>query len=190
MITVKPQDALLIIDVQNDFLPGGSLAVPGGDEIISVINRLGRLPFGAVIATQDWHPVEHMSFVGSGGLWPEHCVAGTQGAELATLLSDEFISIILRKGRYKESDSYSAFFDNAGRTTGLSSLMDGLGIARVFIAGLALDVCVTATAKDAQKTGFDTFVIMDACRGIGSVHEAETRLSDVGIAMVQSDGLA
>lgn len=191
MITVTPQSALLVVDVQKDFLPGGALAVPGGDEIIPVINHLARLPFGVVIATQDWHPADHMSFVTQGGPWPVHCVAGTDGATLAALLDDEPVGAIFRKGRSRDVDSYSAFFDNEGkRPSGLVSLLKELGITRVFVTGLALDVCVSATADDAVKAGFEAVVIADACRGTGPAEPALADLRRAGVTLTTSDRLA
>lgn len=193
MISVTPADALLIVDVQNDFLPGGALAVPDGDSVIPVINRLAGLPFGSVVATQDWHPANHMSFVAQGGPWPAHCVAGTPGADLAAGLLTAPVGLVLRKGRAVDVDSYSAFSDNntdQPATTGLAAWLRAVGVTRVFVTGLALDVCVTATACDAQRTGFDTFVVVDACRGIAPPEEATARLVEAGIPLVSSDTLA
>ncbi|NHO33576.1 isochorismatase family protein [Acetobacter fallax] len=191
MIIITAHDALLIVDVQNDFLPGGALAVPEGDEVIPVINQLTRLPFGVIVATQDWHPSDHISFEKQGGPWPRHCVAGTQGADLAALLDAEPVGVILRKGRSSEIDSYSAFSDNNGiAATGLAGLLAGAGVTRVFVAGLALDICVAATAIDAKKSGFDTLVVIDACRAVGDAEDAETAMRTAGVRLVTSDGLA
>lgn len=191
MEQVTAQDALLIVDVQNDFLPGGALAVPAGDEVIPVISRLMHLPFGVVIATQDWHPPGHISFATSGGPWPEHCVAGTEGAELAGLLDTTAVSMILRKGRASEADSYSAFADNNGQNdTGLGAFLKAGGIRRVFITGLALDVCVAATALDALKQGFAAVVLPDACRAVGAAEDALTRMKDAGVQIMDSTALA
>ncbi|MFW5800921.1 MAG: bifunctional nicotinamidase/pyrazinamidase [Spirochaeta sp.] len=171
-------NALLIIDVQNDFCPGGALAIPGGDSIIPVINQIAPR-FDLTVATKDWHPSGHVSFADSHPgssvfdtisvhgieqmLWPIHCVQGKKGAEFHSQLRHEPINIILHKGVHKQLDSYSAFFENDGSTaTGLESLLKGLGVEQVFICGLAEDVCVFHTAVDAQNRGFITTVISDA----------------------------
>jgi nicotinamidase/pyrazinamidase len=173
--------ALLVIDIQNDFCPGGVLAVPGGDEIIPLVNSL--LPkFELVIATQDWHPPHHISFASHWGkqpgtviniknseqvLWPNHCVQGTRGADFHPQLTTQEFNWILRKGTNPELDSYSGFFENDRMTaTGLEFLLKGLGVNSVYICGLATDYCVFFTAMDAVHLGFNTFVVPDACRGI------------------------
>ncbi|WP_041249524.1 bifunctional nicotinamidase/pyrazinamidase [Gluconacetobacter diazotrophicus] len=169
MIHVTAHDALLVIDLQNDFLPGGALPVPEGDAVIPVINHLTRLPFGQQAASQDWHPHGHASFATAQppGPWRQHCVAGTPGAELAASLDQTRIGLVIRKGRAQDVDSYSAFLDNDRTTrTGLEDWLRGLGITRIFIAGLALDYCVAFTAIDAKALGFETIVVEDACRGI------------------------
>ncbi|SMB93140.1 Nicotinamidase [Hymenobacter roseosalivarius DSM 11622] len=174
--------ALLLIDVQNDFVPGGALAVPEGDQVISLLNQL-QPHFDLVVATQDWHPVTHKSFaVNHVGrqpfeetklhglpqvLWPAHCVQGTPGAELHSELNTNRIEAIFRKGTDPEIDSYSGFYDNGHRkATGLAAYLFGRGITSVYVAGLAADYCVHFTAKDALAESFATFLIEDATRPI------------------------
>lgn len=174
----------MLIDIQNDFLPGGSLAVPEGDRIIQVVNRL-QLHFGLVVATQDWHPPGHKSFAsGHAGkqvfetielhgleqvLWPDHCVQGSPGAELSKALHTNKIEAIFRKGTDPEIDSYSGFYDNGRRkSTGLAHYLSGKGITDIYVAGLAGDYCVYYTAKDALQEGFNTMIIEDATRAISA----------------------
>ncbi|GAA4499383.1 bifunctional nicotinamidase/pyrazinamidase [Gluconacetobacter tumulicola] len=198
MIHVTSHDALLVIDLQNDFLPGGALAVPDGDAVIPVINHLTLLPFGQQAASQDWHPHFHVSFASTHGRkatpdhWPDHCVAGTHGAELAATLHQARIGMVIRKGRDPDVDSYSAFMDNDRATrTGLDSCLKGLGISRVFITGLALDYCVRFTAIDAKALGFETIVVEDACRAVGSDPQATWQiLAQHGIARAHAADLA
>ncbi|MCX8014162.1 MAG: bifunctional nicotinamidase/pyrazinamidase [Rectinema sp.] len=174
-------NALIVVDVQNDFCPGGVLAVPGGDTIIPLINTLLRR-FPVSILTQDWHPRGHCSFAStfglppfspdtitaSGGiLWPDHCVAGTRGADFHPALESWRGRFILRKGVRPELDSYSAFFENDGKTsTGLAGLLHSLNISRIVVCGLATDYCVKATALDGRKAGFEVTVAEDVIRGI------------------------
>lgn len=193
MTLISSRDALLVIDVQNDFLPGGALAVPNGDAVVPLINRLSALPFGAVVATQDWHPPSHVSFQTSepAGPWPPHCVAGTDGAALAAGLDCAPVALVLRKGRSKTVDSYSAFLDNDhASATGLASWLREVGVERVFVTGLALDYCVSATAVDAMDAGFESIVIVDACRGIGPRDEALQKLAAAGVGIAESAALA
>lgn len=174
--------ALLLIDIQNDFLPGGSLAVPGGAEIIPIANKL-QAHFDLVAATQDWHPKNHKSFAGNHTgkmpfdtiklhglnqvLWPDHCVQGTMGAALSGELNTDKAEAIFRKGTNPEIDSYSAFYDNGHfKTTGLADYLRGKQVTEVFLAGLAADYCVYFTAKDALQLGFATYIIEDAVRAI------------------------
>src|SRR5687768_2867748 len=184
--------ALLIIDVQNDFLPGGALAVPGGDNIIPLINSI-QTRFDLVVATQDWHPSGHKSFASSHNhkkpfdviswmgheqvLWPEHCIQGTEGAACAPALNMNSVAAIFRKGMSPEIDSYSGFYDNGHlKTTGLANYLIGMQVKEVFIAGLAGDFCVFFTAKDALLEGFRTSIIEDATRSInkqGFEHASE-----------------
>lgn len=174
--------ALLLIDIQNDFLPGGSLAVPGGDLIIPVCNDLQK-HFDLVVATQDWHPVNHKSFASTHEnkkpfdvidlngseqvLWPEHCVQGTEGAAFDELLNINKVEAIFRKGMDENIDSYSGFYDNGHKkSTGLADYLKGRQVSDIYIAGLAADYCVYYTAKDALLRNFNTFIIEDATRAI------------------------
>ncbi|WP_046245747.1 bifunctional nicotinamidase/pyrazinamidase [Hymenobacter terrenus] len=176
--------ALLLIDIQNDFLPGGRLAVADGDAIIPIANAL-QAQFDLVVATQDWHPAGHQSFASSHAgrsqfeqidlyglpqvLWPDHCTQASTGAELVPALHAERIEAIFRKGTNPEIDSYSAFFDNGHRkSTGLADYLRGRGVTEVYVAGLAADYCVYFTAKDALAEGFAATVIEDATRAISA----------------------
>lgn len=174
--------ALLLIDIQNDFIPGGSLAVPEGDKIIEICNSL-QTKFEVVVATQDWHPANHKSFarnhpgkkpfevIDLNGLeqvlWPDHCVQGSEGAEFSKQLHMQKVEAIFRKGTDAEIDSYSGFYDNGHlRTTALADYLRGKKVTEVYIAGLAADYCVYFTAKDAIMEGFTTYIIDDAVRAI------------------------
>jgi nicotinamidase/pyrazinamidase len=209
-------DALLVIDMQQDFCPGGALAVAGGDEIVPGINRLAKR-FEHVILTQDWHPAEHISFAsthaghapysaieapyGSQTLWPDHCIQGSPGAALHPKLEIPRAELILRKGFRREMDSYSAFFENDRRTpTGLAGYLRERGIARLFLCGLAYDFCVRYTAADAMRLGFETLVVKDATRavglpaspsgagsGMGSIGATEEELRCGGVAIICTD---
>lgn len=176
--------ALLLIDIQNDFIPGGSLAVPGGNEIVSIVNQLQQ-QFEIVAATQDWHPQNHKSFASNHKdkttfdiieihgleqvLWPDHCVQGTQGAEFSKELNTNKVEAIFRKGTDPEIDSYSGFYDNGHRkTTGLADYLKGKKVTEVYIAGLAADYCVYYTAKDALLEDFTAYIIEDAVRAINA----------------------
>ncbi|CCF95994.1 MULTISPECIES: bifunctional nicotinamidase/pyrazinamidase [Ralstonia solanacearum species complex] len=198
-------DCLLVIDVQNDFLPGGALAVPDGDRVIPVVNRLARA-FGRVVLTQDSHPRDHVSFAanhsgmqpfgmidlpyGPQVLWPVHCVQGSTGAALADGLDVPHAQLIVRKGYHQQIDSYSALFEADRKTpTGLLGYLRELGIRRVFCVGLATDFCVAWSALDARAAGLDVAVIEDACRAIdlnGSLARAWQRMADAGIARLQA----
>jgi nicotinamidase-related amidase len=200
-----PGDALIVVDVQYDFLPGGALAVPGGDEILRVVNRLTEA-FGFVVFTQDWHPPGHASFAsshpgkrpfettqlsfGEQRLWPDHCVQGSRGAALHDDLAAHRAGLILRKGANPAIDSYSAFVEADGRTsTGRAALLKARGIGRVFLSGLATDFCVGFSALDARAAGFETVIVEDACRGIdadGSLAQAYQRMAAAGVARVDS----
>jgi nicotinamidase/pyrazinamidase len=188
-----PPDILLVIDLQNDFCPGGALAVAGGDEIVAPINRLAP-HFANVALTQDWHPANHASFAsahpgkspfetttlsyGPQVLWPDHCVQNTGGAEFHPGLDLPQAQIILRKGMNPAIDSYSAFFENdRATTTGLAGWLHERGIRRIFLAGLALDYCVRYSAEDAARQGFETVVIGEACRAIHTGAELEASLA-------------
>lgn len=183
--------ALLLIDIQNDFLPGGRLAVPEGDAVIPLANAL-QPHFDLVVATQDWHPAGHQSFASSHAdrgpfeqidlhglpqvLWPDHCTQASPGAALAPALHTARIEAIFRKGTDPEIDSYSAFFDNGHRkSTGLADYLRGRGVTQVFIAGLAADYCVYFTAQDALAEGFATAVVEDATRAISAEGYAAAR---------------
>lgn len=174
--------ALLIIDIQHDFLPGGALAVPNGDRIIPVVNQLQPL-FDLVVATQDWHPANHKSFASQHAgkkvfemtqlqgleqvLWPDHCVQGTRGADFPETLEQNRIEAVFRKGTDPEIDSYSGFYDNGHlKSTALADYLRGKGITEIYLVGLAGDYCVYFTAKDALQEGFATYLIEDATRPI------------------------
>lgn len=201
-------DVLLVIDVQNDFLPGGALAVPEGDAVIAPINRLAaHVPH--MILTQDWHPPGHASFhashpgkapfdttdlpYGAQVLWPEHCVRGTRGAELAADLNTERAELVLRKGTHPGIDSYSAFLEADRRTrTGLAGYLAERGLTRLLLAGLATDFCVLWSALDARAAGFDVLVVEDAVRGIdldGSLARAWAAMERAGVGRVASAAL-
>lgn len=200
-------EALIAIDLQNDFMPGGALAVPHGDEVIPAANRL-MTSFDLVVATQDWHPENHGSFAAAhpgrkvgamttlGGvaqlLWPVHCVQGSDGASFHPALDSGRFSHIVRKGSNPAIDSYSGFFDNDHRTsTGLESFLRQQRVERVYVFGLATDYCVKYTAIDAAKLGFVTFVIDDACRGVnvnpGDVQRSLDEMRAAGITIVRVD---
>jgi nicotinamidase/pyrazinamidase len=209
--TIKIDDAsvLIVVDVQNCFLPGGSLAVKDGDQVVAVINRLAKA-FSNVVMTQDWHTPGHVSFAsahpgkqpfdvveldyGKQVLWPDHCVQGTDGAALSKDLSLPQAQLVIRKGFHKGVDSYSAFMEADGKTTtGLGSYLKARKMKRVFVAGLATDFCVAWTALDARKAGFETYVVEDACRGIdtkGSLAKAWNDMSKAGVKRVQSADVA
>jgi len=202
-------DVLLVVDVQNDFCPGGSLAVPHGDEVVPVINRLAAR-FANIVVTQDWHPRGHGSFASSHPgrkpydvvtlpygeqiLWPDHCVQGTSGAAFHQELEVPRAALVLRKGFRPEIDSYSAFFENDRKTpTGLTGYLRERGLRRVFIAGLAFDFCVAFSAVDAARQGFTALVIEDACRGIdvaGSLAAARRDFAAHGIACIAAGDIA
>ena len=202
--------ALVLVDLQNDFLPGGALAVPRGDEVIPIANRL-QPRFGLVVATQDWHPPGHGSFASTRPgrkpgelaelaglpqvLWPDHCVQGTAGAAFAPTLTMARVEAIVRKGTDPAIDSYSGFFDNGHRkTTGLGDYLKGRGAGDVYLLGLATDYCVKFTALDARKLGFRTFLVQDASRGAelrpGDVARAVEEMQDAGVTIVQSAQIA
>ena len=205
MIQPGPQDVLLVADVQNCFLPGGSLAVKDGDQVIPVINRIAPA-FSNVILTQDWHTAGHSSFASSHAgkqpfdtvtlsygpqvLWPDHCVQGTPGAELARDLDIPHAQLVVRKGYRQHVDSYSAFYEADGATpTGLTGYLRDRGLTSVFVCGLATDFCVLWSALDARKAGFAASVIEDACRGIdadGSLARAWRQMQGAGIERIQS----
>lgn len=198
-------EAFLIIDVQNDFCPGGALAVADGDAVVPVINRLQER-FETVVLTQDWHPANHRSFAsnhpgaepfsmtempyGPQVLWPEHCVQGTAGAALHSDLSTDKANLLIRKGFRAEIDSYSAFFENDHATvTGLAGYLRERGVDRLTMAGLATDFCVRFSAVDAAKLGFAVRVVEDACRAIdldGSLAAAMVEITEHGVEIIHS----
>src|ERR1700691_626434 len=208
---IKRDDAsvLLVIDVQNCFLPGGSLAVKDGDQVIPVINRIAK-GFSNIVMTQDWHTPGHVSFAsshpgkkpfetidlkyGKQVLWPDHCVQGTEGAALSKDLSIPQAELIVRKGFHQDVDSYSAFTEADGKTTtGLAAYLKARKLQRLFVAGLATDFCVAWTALDARKAGFETYVVEDACRGIdaqGSLAKAWADMAKAGVKRIQSADIA
>ena len=205
---MNPQDVLLVVDVQNDFCPGGALAVRDGDQVIPVIHAIAPR-FEHIILTQDWHSPHHHSFAsahagkqpfeqiqliyGPQTLWPDHCVQGTPGADFHPGLRLTRAELILRKGFRPEIDSYSAFFENDRTTpTGLGGYFRERGFTRVFLAGLAYDYCVAYSALDARRLGFDAVIVRDACRAIdldGSVAKMEKEFAAAGVGLMQSPEL-
>ncbi|MCV4340744.1 bifunctional nicotinamidase/pyrazinamidase [Pseudomonas capsici] len=200
--------ALLVIDMQYDFMPGGQLAVADGDAVLPLINRLGER-FTQVIVTQDWHPAGHISFAsshpgrkpfesitlpyGPQTLWPDHCIQGSTGAQLHADLDLPHARLILRKGCNAQIDSYSAFLEaDRTTTTGLAGYLRERGIDTLFVVGLALDFCVSWSAQDARKAGFNTYVIEDACRAIdmnGSLENAWQAMLASGVKRVRSEDI-
>ena len=194
------EDALVVVDIQYDFLPGGNLAVAGGNEIIEPINALARR-FQNVVQTQDWHPSDHISFAsnhpglepfqtielpyGTQVLWPDHCVIGTKGAQFSIALDIPQVQTIVRKGYRETIDSYSAFRENDHKTgTGLAGYLRERGIRRLFFCGLATDFCVAWSAEDGMDLGFESIVIEDATRAIdtnGSLAAAWSRMTAAGV---------
>lgn len=206
---INAYDVLIVIDVQNDFCPGGALAVSRGDEVIAPIRRIAPL-FQHIVLTQDWHTADHSSFAsahpgkkafesveldyGTQTLWPDHCVQGSRGAEFHPDLQLTQAELILRKGFRPQVDSYSAFFENDRTTpTGLAGYLDGRGFTRVFLAGLAYDYCVGYSALDARRLGLRAFVLRDACRAIdldGSVAAIEAGFMRAGVTVIDSSQLS
>ena len=207
MISIQPTDALLVIDVQNDFMPGGTLAVADGDAIVPLINTLAK-KFDHVILTQDWHPPQHISFAtthnkqpfetievpyGPQTLWPEHVLQHTEGAAFHPALSIPHAELILRKGFRRHIDSYSAFLENDHATpTGLAGYLRERSLTRLFLCGLAYDFCVRYSALDGLALGFETSVLEDASRPVNlaaSVNEANEALATAGIQRIASNML-
>lgn len=196
--------ALIVVDIQNDFLPGGALAVPRGDETVAIANRLMPL-FPTVVLTADWHPADHSSFAsqhagkspydvvpmpyGNQVLWPDHCVAGTIGADFAAGLETVRAHAVIRKGTDKNCDSYSGFLAADRKTpTGLAGYLKSRGVTTVFVCGLATDFCVAWTAQDAAVAGFKTYLIEDASRAIdagGSLAAAMAGLKTAGVGVIE-----
>lgn len=205
---IRERDILLVVDIQDDFCPGGSLAVPRGDEVVPLINLLAG-KFSHVALTQDWHPRGHSSFAsshpgkepyqtielayGSQVLWPDHCVQGTAGAAFRSDLRIPHAELVLRKGYHREIDSYSTFYENDRKTpTGLTGYLRERGFTRVFLAGLAFDFCVRYSAEDAHREGFEAIVIEDACRGIdvdGSMAATRELFKSVGICCICANAI-
>lgn len=195
---------LILVDIQNDFVPGGALAVPNGDEVVPVANRV--MPnYNLIVATQDWHPANHQSFASQHSgknvgdvidleglkqvLWPDHCVQGTHGAELVDELNQKLINKIFHKGTDPNIDSYSGFFDNDHRkSTGLGDFLKQQRVDEVYILGLATDYCVKYTVLDSIKLGFTTHVILEGCRGIdmnpGDCERAINEMKQAGAIMI------
>ncbi|SAK78691.1 nicotinamidase [Caballeronia catudaia] len=209
MAEMKPvEDVLLVVDVQNDFMPGGALAVARGNEIVPVINRLARA-FSHVVLTQDWHPRSHVSFAanhagrkpfetmtlpyGEQVLWPVHCVQDTEGSALHRKLHVPHARLVVRKGHHERVDSYSAFLEADRVTpTGLGGYLRDVGATRVWLAGLATDYCVAWSALDARAAGFEVNVIEDACRAIdlnGSLDQAWRDMQAAGVKRVRSEDI-
>jgi len=205
---ITPQDALLVIDVQNDFCPGGRLAVKAGDQVIQPIHAIAPR-FQHILLTQDWHPAGHASFAsshpgkqpfeqidmpyGAQTLWPEHCMQQTPGADFHPALNLPQAELILRKGFRREIDSYSAFFENDHTTpTGLAAYLRERGLTRVFLVGLAYDYCVGYSALDARRLGLPAVIVRDACRAIdldGSVAKIEAEFAQAGVELIDSADL-
>src|SRR5580692_2918831 len=207
---IKPSasSALIVVDVQNCFLPGGSLAVKDGDQVIPVINRIAK-EFANVVMTQDWHTAHHISFAsthdgkkpfeviklayGNQVLWPDHCVQGTDGASIAKDINIPQASLIIRKGYHNDVDSYSAFLEADKETrTGLAGYLKERKIDTVFVTGLATDFCVAWTAMDARNAGLNVYVVDDACRGIdinGSVAKAWAEMAKLGVKKIESSDI-
>jgi nicotinamidase/pyrazinamidase len=208
-ITPDKAAALVVVDVQNCFLPGGSLAVKEGEQVIPVINRIAKA-FDNIIMTQDWHTPGHISFAsshpgkkpfdvvrlpyGDQVLWPDHCIQGTEGAALSKDLDIPKAELIIRKGFHQDVDSYSAFLEADKKTeTGLSGYLKERGIKTIFVTGLATDFCVAWTAVDGRRAGLDVYVVEDACRGIdamGSLAKAWFDMDKAGVKKIQSADLA
>ncbi|MDH3234065.1 MAG: bifunctional nicotinamidase/pyrazinamidase [Alphaproteobacteria bacterium] len=208
-VTLQPDDVFIVVDVQNDFCPGGKLAVPDGDAVVPVINRIAGA-FAHVVLTQDWHPAGHSSFASSHAgkgpfetiampygeqvLWPDHCVQTTDGAAFLSNLDIPHAELVIRKGYRAAIDSYSAFFENDHETpTGLAGYLRERGLRRVFVAGLALDFCVRYSAEDAVVCGFETVLIEDACRAIdnaGSLAAARASFAEKSVTVIASDQIA
>ena len=203
-------NALILVDLQNDFLPGGALAVPQGDEVIPLADQLQR-QFDLVLATKDWHPSDHGSFAANHPgkkpgdriildgieqiLWPVHCVQNTRGAEFAPSFDSYRIAHVFYKGTERNIDSYSTFFDNAhGRHTGLAHYLEKRGIKDIYLMGLALDYCVKYSALDARHLGLKTYVIVDGCRGIdlepGDIDRALKEIKHAGAVLLKSPELS
>jgi nicotinamidase/pyrazinamidase len=206
MITLQPTDALLAVDLQNDFCPGGTLEIAGGDEIVPVVNALAQ-KFAHVLLTQDWHPPAHISFAsahpgakpyqtiaapyGPQTLWPDHCIQNTHGAEFHPGLDIPHAELVLRKGFHRGIDAYSAFLENDHITpTGLAGYLRERGLRRLFLCGLAYDFCVRFSAIDGTSQDFECLVIEDATRAVklpGSIEATRQAFAEAGILRIQSE---
>lgn len=209
-LRIGSKDSLIIIDVQNDFLPGGMLAVTNGDKIIEGINKLGTKfhKNQPIVLTQDWHPPDHQSFASAHSgkkpyesyqapgigpiLWPDHCIQGSPGAEFSPLLNSNMGTLIIRKGFHKTIDSYSAFLENDKKTeTGLHAFLQGLKIERLFLTGLALDYCVYFSAIDARKYNFEVIVVLDLTKPVNSPEDSMSNalqsMNNKGVLFINSD---
>jgi nicotinamidase/pyrazinamidase len=202
--------ALLLVDLQNDFLPGGALGVKDGDSILPVINKLLKHPFDLIIGSKDWHPADHVSFADSHGkkindvievngrrqaLWPKHCVQGTHGAEYSDRWDHSKIKKEFHKGTQKNLDSYTAFFDDGvSRSTGLQEYLQSKGIKDLYIAGLTTEYCVKATALDALKLGYNVYVVLDGCKPINvqpdDEEQAVKEMLQAGASLIYSNELS
>lgn len=196
--------ALIIVDIQNDFMPGGALAVKEGEMILPAINQLMIGPFDTIVATKDWHPLQHMSFASTYGkkvgevievqgilqiLWPDHCVQETWGAQFAPGWPSDKVDEVILKGTFKEVDSYSTFFDNArGHPTGLEDYLRQRNIKTLYLAGLTLEYCILYSALDARKLGFEVFVVKEGCKGVelqqGNIAKAYEDLQKAGVQVI------
>jgi len=212
-LKIARADALIVVDMQNDFMPGGALAVPDGDTIIAGVNQMMQLFGGAdlpVVMTQDWHPKGHHSFASaheglhpydlfeSAGigpvLWPDHCIQGTRGAEFHRDMKTDYAHAVIRKGYHTAVDSYSAFVENDKITeTGLTGFLKGKGVRRVFLCGLALDYCVFFSAADASDKGFEVYCIVDLAKPVaspeGSVADALKTMQQKGVSFIESSAV-
>ena len=209
MPSIGDSDVLIVVDIQNDFCPSGALAVPHGNDVVPIVNRLAR-EFSNVVLTQDWHPSGHLSFAsahpgrspyetiiapyGPQVLWPDHCVQGTPGAAFHRSLEIPHAGLVLRKGTDRAIDSYSALYENDRTTpTGLAGYLRERGMRRLFLAGLAFDFCVRYSAEDAVREGFAVFVIEDACRSIdvdGSMAATRGIFAALGVPCIASQAVA
>jgi nicotinamidase/pyrazinamidase len=201
--------ALLLIDLQNDFVPGGALPVPGGDKVVTFANRL-MTAFDIVVATQDWHPSNHGSFASNHSgkkpgdiinlfgieqvLWPDHCVQNTFGADFVSTLDVSDIDIVFKKGTDQKIDSYSGFFDNGHKKdTGLDDFLKQKKVTEIFVMGIATDYCVKFTCLDALKLGYKTYLIKDACRGVelnkGDIERALKEIEQSGASIINSSDI-
>lgn len=190
MVDLNPKnDAVIVVDVQNDFCPGGALPVADGDEVVPPLNELFRRTNCLIVATRDWHPTNHCSFTDQGGSWPVHCVADTSGADFHPNLDESQLHVIVSKATSPDQDAYSGF-----QGTSLATLLQERGVKRVLIGGLATDYCVKATAIDARQAGFEVIVLEDAIRGVeinpGDCAQAMNEMRQAGCTFLRTDQIA